>query len=98
MNRIIIILFTLSLTSFCAVFHSYGQGDEVNTIKGIVIDDKNMPISGSLCLFKENDHIGVVTDSTGYFVLDFPGVLSYDTMVISRLGHKTLKLPLSNMG
>ena len=63
-------------------------------IKGFVLEmGSKKPISGAVCYLKNNEHIGNLTDSKGYFTFKIPKELTYDSLVISFLGYKRLNTP-----
>ncbi|MEQ6120185.1 carboxypeptidase-like regulatory domain-containing protein [Reichenbachiella sp. MALMAid0571] len=53
------------------------------------------PISGAHCYLKNNEHIGSITDSLGFFHLSFSKTLLYDTLIISRIGFAKKEVPPS---
>ncbi len=57
-------------------------------IKGVVKDKENKtPLPGAVCFFKNNEHIGNLTNPSGYFKVKYPKELSYDSLIISMLGY-----------
>ena len=57
-------------------------------IKGMVKDKENKtPLHGAVCFFKNNEHIGHVTDSSGHFKIKYPKEFSDDSLMISMLGY-----------
>ena len=65
------------------------------SLSGIV--NAGRPIHAADCFLKNNQHLGTMTDSVGYFQFTFPPTLLYDTLVISALGFETSELPLSSI-
>ena len=67
-------------------------------IKGVVKDkeDKTL-LPGAVCFFKNNEHIGNVTDASGYFKIKYPKELSYDPLIISMLGYHRLNVSVRSL-
>lgn len=64
---------------------------------GIVTDTENHPISGSLCVLRENSQIGTVSDPTGYFGFVCSAAFLSDTLEVSFLGYKKQLIPISGI-
>ena len=85
----LLLLFALLFLSF----HCYSQTNyQLNSISGILNGGK--PIKGAHCFLKNHEHIGSVTDTTGYFHFNFQHTLLYDTLVISAIGFDKKEMPL----
>ncbi|MFT7034161.1 MAG: hypothetical protein ACJA2S_002671 [Cyclobacteriaceae bacterium] len=97
MKRTIVTLFLTSLFNFWPAEHSFGAVDETKTIMGVVTDDEKKPISGSLCVLRENSQIGTVSDPAGYFSFVCSAAFLSDTLEVSFLGYKNQLIPLSEL-
>ncbi len=67
-------------------------------LQGIVksaYDDQ--PIDYAACFLKNNEFIGDVTDSAGFFTISVPDHLSYDSIEISSLGYEKLIVPIQTL-
>lgn len=64
-------------------------------ISGIV--KANVPIHGADVFLKNNEHVGVLTDTAGFFHLRISGSLAYDTLVILAMGFERKEVPLSGI-
>jgi hypothetical protein len=74
------------------------QQTKLISIQGIVksaYDDQ--PIDYAVCFLKNNEFIGDVTDSTGFFTMIIPDNLSYDSIEISSLGYEKLIVPYQSL-
>jgi hypothetical protein len=97
MERNLIMLFLMSLFNFWVVDNTYGQGIDTKIIMGVVTDDEKKPISGSLCVLRENSQIGTVSDPAGYFSFVCSAAFLSDTLEVSFLGYKNQLIPLSEL-
>jgi hypothetical protein len=74
---------------------SLAQENELKSISGIV--EGKTAIEGAHCYLKNNEHLGSVTDSTGFFNFVFGQSLIYDTLVISSIGYQRKIIPLRSV-
>ena len=65
------------------------------SISGIV--NAGSPIDAADCFLKNNQHLGTLTDSLGYFHFKFPQTFLYDTLIISALGFEQQEVALSSI-
>ena len=90
MKRNILLLSLLLLSSFV-----FAQKDslEVGRLKGQVVDfDTKKPLSASHIL-NLNSVVGTITDDKGYFDI---AAKSNDTIIVSYLGHSSIKIKVTN--
>jgi TonB-linked SusC/RagA family outer membrane protein len=83
MKKLLII--SISFFSFCQL---YAQ----QTIKGVIVDEKNAPLPGVAVVVK-NTQKGIYTEADGNYLLT---VTSKDTLVFSMLGMKTQVIPVGD--
>ena len=82
----------------CTVLINLSHAQQMVAIKGLVKNKENQaPLPGVVCFFKKNEHIGNVTDSSGYFEIKYPKGLSYDSLIISSLGFNRQKVSVRSL-
>lgn len=55
------------------------------------------PVESADCFLKNNEHVGTLTDASGYFHFSFPKSMLYDTLVIWAMGFERKEVPLSSI-
>ena len=60
------------------------------TVKGVVVDDKDVPVIGASIVVKGNNSIGTISDIDGNFILAVPSEKT--VLVISYIGMKTKEI------
>ena len=92
-RRLIVIIF-LSFTAILQPFSllaGISQQQQTYQIKGIVTDDKGVPLAG-VSIRIENTMLGVISDLDGHFVLLVSGLKG--NLIFSFVGYKTQKQPI----
>lgn len=71
------------------------QSLQKTTVSGIV--NSRTPVQSADCFLKNNEHVGTLTDASGYFQFSFPKSMLYDTLVILAMGFERKEVPLSSI-
>ena len=88
-TKIILLFFLL----FCSFYFSSAQQFRTFTIKGFVLDDNDLPISG-VSVSVLNKNTGTITNDSGYFIIKFLSTQSV-AVVFSHTGFNTLRIVIS---
>lgn len=88
-NLISFILFVLLSLSTRA------QSFERTSVSGIV--HSQAPVESADCYLKNSEHVGTLTNTSGYFHLSFPNSMLYDTLVILAIGFERKEVPLASI-
>jgi hypothetical protein len=96
----LLILFTrtrliMSLSLVLLSVSIRAQTLEKINISGII--NSSSPVPAADCFLKNNEQLGSISDTSGYFRLTFPKALIYDTLVISAMGFERSEVPLSTI-
>ena len=86
----VLLLFFLLIGSF---YFSAAQQLKAFTVKGFVMDDNDLPISG-VSVSVLNKNTGTVTNDSGYFIIKFSSTQSV-AVVFSHTGYNTLRKLIS---
>ena len=66
-----------------------------HTIKGVVVDDQQVPVIGATIVLKDNPSIGAVTDANGEFSLGIPSGKQF--LLISFIGMEKQEVEVTDM-
>lgn len=92
------IIFLNLFTSLSFVFLSLStqaQSLQQLSVSGIVLSQA--PVEAADCYLKNNEHVGTLTNTAGYFHLSFPKSMLYDTLVILAMGFERKEVPLASL-
>jgi TonB-linked SusC/RagA family outer membrane protein len=81
-------LFTLLILSSSSVF-----AQKTHTIRGLVVDDKQIPVIGATVIIKGTTK-GVITDATGQFSIDIPS--DNQVLIVSFVGMQPQELDVTD--
>lgn len=65
------------------------------SLSGIILS--SAPVEFADCYLKNNEHIGGLTNASGYFHLRLPTSMVYDTLVILAMGFERKEVPLASI-
>lgn len=82
------------LTLFCCIVGF--QGIAQITVRGTVVDDANVPLTGVNIIKKDAPTTGTITDIDGNYEIDLPN--SNDTLIFSYIGYRTEEIAVSGRG
>ncbi|QNK64436.1 carboxypeptidase-like regulatory domain-containing protein [Pedobacter sp. PAMC26386] len=89
MNKTFIILLSILLTTQLV------DAQSVRQVEGLVVDENNVTIP--YVSLRIGSQTGTMTNNDGLFVLKFEETVSKDSLLISYIGYKNLKIPLSGL-
>ena len=73
---------------------------QAQTLDKVIISgsvNSGTPVHAADCFLKNNEHLGGLTDTLGYFQFHVPRTMLYDTLVISAMGYERKEVPLSSI-
>lgn len=87
----------LAASSLFLLLNLFVQAQPLQKITISGIANPRTPVQSADCFLKNNEHVGTLTDASGYFLLAFPQSMMYDTLVIWAMGFEKKEVPLSSI-